>query len=439
MELVDLSRFIMDLTSVRLLLIVGLVVAAQAQNCTKPVAGANMGLSDKDILLDSFPNGAVASFTCNVGFMSAGGSPSVTCVDGSWSPVKLTCQIKSCGSAGEIANGHIDYSQGIDFGAEAVAVCNTGYDLVGKPELVCGDKGWMGRLPTCEVITCGLPRGIENGDFHPKKEDYYEFSEVIQFVCQKTYSLRGSKSLTCSEGRVFKPDPPECITQNCTKPVAGANMGLSDKDILLDSFPNGTVASFTCNVGFMPAGGSPSVTCVDGSWSPVKLTCQIKSCGSAGEIANGYIDYSQGIDFGAEAVAVCNTGYDLVGKPELVCGDKGWMGRLPTCEVITCGLPRGIENGDFHPKKEDYYEFSEVIQFVCQKTYSLRGSKSSTCSEGRVFKPDPPECIIVNCEEPVIDFGKWVAGSRPPYKHLASVTLECDTGYDMVGERTQTS
>ncbi|XP_047196153.1 membrane cofactor protein-like isoform X2 [Hippoglossus stenolepis] len=226
--------------------------------------------------------------------------------------------------------------------------------------------------------------------------------------------------------------------QNCIKPVAGANMGLSDKDILLDSFPNGAVASFICSVGFMSAGGSPSVTCEDGSWSPVKLTCQIKSCGSAGEIANGHIDYSQGIDFGAEAVAVCNTGYDLVGKAELVCRDKGWMGRLPTCEVITCGLPRGIENGDFSPKKEDYYKYLEVIQFVCQKPYSLKGSKSSTCSEGRVFKPDPPECIIVNCQEPVIDFGKWAAGSRPPYKHLASVTLECDTGYDMVGERTQT-
>ena len=45
---------------------------------------------------------------------------------------------------------------------------------------------------------------------------------------------------------------------------------------------------------------------------------------------------------------------------------------------------------------------------------------------------------VVNCKDPVVQSGNWVSGSRPPHKHLASVTFECNTGYYMVGQRTQT-
>ncbi|XP_053280632.1 uncharacterized protein LOC128442272 isoform X3 [Pleuronectes platessa] len=226
--------------------------------------------------------------------------------------------------------------------------------------------------------------------------------------------------------------------QSCSRPVAGANMSLKDSDILLDVFENGAVASFTCSAGYTSGGGSPSITCVDGSWSPVKLICEKKSCGSAGEVPHGNVDYSEGNEFGDQVVVTCDPGYNLVGKPVLRCGDKGWQGRLPICEAITCDPPQQIENGVYSPKKEDFYGISEVIQYSCQKPYSLRGAKSLTCSENGAFKPAPPECIIVNCEDPVVEFGKFLSGSRPPHLHLASVTFECITGYYMVGERTQT-
>ncbi|XP_060930570.1 membrane cofactor protein-like [Limanda limanda] len=226
--------------------------------------------------------------------------------------------------------------------------------------------------------------------------------------------------------------------QNCERPVPGANMVLKDDFILLETFLNGAVASFRCDVGYTSAGGSSSVTCGDGSWSPVKLKCQRKSCGSAGEVDHGSVDYPEGNEFGDRAVVSCNRGYNMVGGAPRFCGDQGWTGRLPTCQAINCDPPREIQNGNFLPKKEDFYGFSEVVQYTCQKPYSRKGSKSLTCSETGEFKPDPPECIIVNCEEPVVKNGKWVSGSRPPHKHLASVTFECDTGYDMVGERTQT-
>ncbi|XP_060930095.1 membrane cofactor protein-like [Limanda limanda] len=227
--------------------------------------------------------------------------------------------------------------------------------------------------------------------------------------------------------------------QNCERPVPGANMGLKDDSILLETFLNGAVASFRCDVGYTSAGGSSSVTCGDCSWSPVKLKCERKSCGSAGEVDHGNVDYPKGNQFGDKAVLSCNRGYNMVGGSGATrfCGDQGWTGRFPECQAINCDPPQGIQNGDFIPKKEDFYGISEVVKYTCQKPYTLKGSKSLTCSEAGVFKPDPPECINVNCDEPVVENGK-LSGSRPPHKHLNSVTFQCDAGYFMVGERTQT-
>ncbi|XP_069382856.1 C4b-binding protein alpha chain-like isoform X3 [Paralichthys olivaceus] len=225
--------------------------------------------------------------------------------------------------------------------------------------------------------------------------------------------------------------------QNCTKPLGGPNMSLKGDDILLDAFPEGAKVSFACDVGYASAGGSSTITCTQGGWSLVRMKCERKECGSAGEVANGEIDYSEGTQFGDKVVITCNRGYNLVGARELVCGDKGWLNRLPTCEAITCQPPPMIQNGNFRPM-EDHYTFSEVVNYACEKLYSLDGSKSSECSEDGRFKPDPPTCVMVTCDDPVIDNGFWAGGSRPPHGYKASVTFQCKPKYKLIGEQTQT-
>ncbi|KAF7662139.1 hypothetical protein LDENG_00245100 [Lucifuga dentata] len=72
----------------------GAFTIAQAQNCTPPVGGSAMVLSDDHILQKSFLDGSTATFVCQVGYTSAGGSGVVTCTAGSWSAVALTCKSK---------------------------------------------------------------------------------------------------------------------------------------------------------------------------------------------------------------------------------------------------------------------------------------------------------------------------------------------------------
>merc|ERR1712002_831809 len=98
------------------------------------------------------------------------------------------------------------------------------------------------------------------------------------------------------------------IAQDCARPIGGPNMDLKGNDILLQSFPHGTRVTFVCDVGYVSAGGSPSITCTNGSWSPVRLKCEKFNCPSPGEVENGNIDYSEGTEFGSKIVTECNTG-----------------------------------------------------------------------------------------------------------------------------------
>ncbi|KAM3617896.1 uncharacterized protein V6R79_012434 [Siganus canaliculatus] len=230
-----------------------------------------------------------------------------------------------------------------------------------------------------------------------------------------------------------------CITaqaQDCSRPVLGASIGLKGNDILLPAFPNGIRVALTCDVGYVSAGGSPFITCTDGTWSPVRLKCERKNCGEPFQVQNGHLTFPQGTEFGDTVQYSCDPGFILVGSDELTCGADGWIGREPTCEVVTCDPPPQIKDGAFIPDK-DVYEYREVVRYTCTNGLDLVGSNAVSCSETGTW-PDPPSCKRVQCSEPDIKNAVWVSGSRPPYKYKATVTYECRSGYKMEGSATLT-
>ncbi|KAK2897247.1 hypothetical protein Q8A73_013627 [Channa argus] len=473
-----------------------LAFVVKAQDCSKPTLGPHMNLRDESILLQKFSDGNKVYLTCEVGYQPAGGSTVITCSAGSWSRVTLRCERKHCGSAGEITNGHVDYPEGTQFGDKALFRCDTGYTLVGNREITCGDKGWTGRLPECEGVKCSPPPVVVNGTFSPNNDEY-DYRDVVLYSCNKDITLIGSRSITCSEDGTFNPEPPTCrmieckhpqigngqwqtgsrpphrpsykvtlncnsgyimkgaATQtceisgewspglptceprNCSRPALQPNMKLKDPDNLLQTFRHGTEVSLTCGDGYMSAGGSAVITCSLGRWSRVTLTCERKNCGQAADVTNGQVYYPQGTRFGDRAVIRCQTGYTLVGNREIRCGDKGWMGSLPVCEVVKCFPPPVVVNGTFSPNNDEY-EYGDVVLYSCNKDNTLIGSRSITCSEDGTFKPEPPTCKMIECKHPQIVNGQWQTGSRPPHRPSSTVTLNCNSGYIMKGAATQT-
>ncbi|XP_061698173.1 membrane cofactor protein-like isoform X2 [Syngnathoides biaculeatus] len=226
--------------------------------------------------------------------------------------------------------------------------------------------------------------------------------------------------------------------QDCSRPTLGDNMTLKDTDILKDTFPDGSDAALECSVGYMRALGSLSITCTAGVWSSVTLQCQRKNCGPAEDVANGYLDYSQGTLFGDTVNIRCKPGFILVGDSGRICLASGkWKGHPPSCEVVTCNPPQELAQGSYSPIKESY-KYEDVVQYTCIKDYVLNGSKVASCAADQQFKPDPPVCIKVNCQDIKIQNAELLSGARPPYGHKASVTFQCRSGYKMVGSATLT-
>ncbi|XP_029578652.1 membrane cofactor protein isoform X1 [Salmo trutta] len=224
--------------------------------------------------------------------------------------------------------------------------------------------------------------------------------------------------------------------QNCSKPIPleESNMVFTSTQ---ETFENGTKASFECATGYVRAGGSRSVTCTAGVWSEAKLTCELRSCGSPGDVINGQYDLS-GILFGDRAVAFCNTGYMLVGSDVRNCLDGGWDGRVPVCQVVKCGKPPTIVNGGPVIPPEEEYDYRSVVEYSCEKEFTLVGTKSIVCEKEGEFQPAPPECKMVSCPAPVVENGVRIEGRLPPYKHKSFVTYKCNDGYEMMGQASLT-
>uniref|UniRef100_A0A665V0N7 Sushi domain-containing protein n=1 Tax=Echeneis naucrates TaxID=173247 RepID=A0A665V0N7_ECHNA len=370
----------MGFTHFLLLSTLSLGISVQAQSCSRPVGRPNMQLKGDDILKDSFPDGSTATFECATGYRSDGGSGTVTCTTGQWSLPELSCKGKSCGSAGEVTNGEVSYPEGNLYGAKLTVKCNDGYMPVGgSKNIFCLDNGWGGRLPSCEVTTCDPPPPISNGQFFPMQEEPYSYRQSLLYICDHGYTLSGTSTIVCSGNGQFDPSPPNCVTQSCSRPVGRPNMQLKGDDILKDSFPDGSTATFECATGYRSDGGSGTVTCTAGQWS----------------------------------------------LPEL------------SCTMTTCSPPPPISNGQFFPMQEEPYSYRHILLYICDRDYTLNGTSTIVCSENGQFDPSPPNCVKVNCEEPEIKNGVWVQGARPPYGHKATVMLQCDDGFVMEGKATQ--
>ncbi|XP_041694678.1 C4b-binding protein alpha chain [Coregonus clupeaformis] len=228
----------------------------------------------------------------------------------------------------------------------------------------------------------------------------------------------------------------ETIQAQCSKPIGGSHMRISADYITQETFLEGSKVVFECDVGYV--GRAMTVTCNGETWKNVKSTCQRTSCGSPGEVMNGWYDLTEGVEFGARATAQCNKGHYIVGSKVRNCMAAGWSARVAICEVVKCGGPPVVANGSLLYQAEEWYAYGEVVEYQCDRQLTLVGPRSLHCSETGQFEPDPPKCIDVICPTPKIDNAVRVEGHQPLYRYKSFVRYECKKGYEMEGESSLT-
>ncbi|XP_042347014.1 regulator of complement activation group 2 gene 1 [Plectropomus leopardus] len=200
----------MGLTSLLLLSSLGLFVRTQAQSCSRPEGGDNMVLGDDHILLQTFPDGTKVTFACEVGYESAGGSPSITCTAGSWSPLRLTCRNATFSPIKE----HYNYGEVVQY------TCPKDYTLNGSKSLSCSASGeFDARPPVCINVQCKEPE-IDFAEQIAGSRVPHRHMASVTFACKSGYTMKGSGTLTCGIDSQWSPRPStvKCEAIPTTKP-----------------------------------------------------------------------------------------------------------------------------------------------------------------------------------------------------------------------------
>ncbi|KAJ8370467.1 hypothetical protein SKAU_G00104950 [Synaphobranchus kaupii] len=319
-----------------------------------------------------YAEGSKVTYECIPGYVIQTGSSSITCSNGAWSDLSLTCQKKSCGSPAEVVNGQWVYED-ITFGATITLKCNTGYKAGGQTSTMqCMSGGWSGEGFVCEAVKCPLPPKVQNGECSLSEDkEYLLYQESIIYTCEKSYTLIGESQLRCTESGTYNTQPPECKKVNCPQPVV--------------------------EFGMRVEGGPPPYG------------------------HRSYIVYE------------CNEGYQMKGSSKIICEDNTWSPKPPICQKkVNCPQPV-VEFGMRVEGGPPPYGHSSYIVYECNEGYQMKGSSKIIC-EDNTWSPKVPICQKkVNCPQPVVDFGTQVKGGPPPYGHSSYIVYECNKGYQMKG------
>lgn len=194
---------------VKRLLLLYLFVLKATADCPRPQGRGNMVLSDKTLLMNEFPEGITVTLECVNGYLADTGSGIITCIDGKWTELDLTCKKKDCGLPTPQPNMSFNTSDGTLFGVVITVVCDKGYQISGSSFKQCYARGWLGRAK-CEIVTCDEPSEVTNGRSSWDSQDVPKYGEIIRYTCNEGYTLIGKDSIMCSETGEYDSSPPEC-------------------------------------------------------------------------------------------------------------------------------------------------------------------------------------------------------------------------------------
>ncbi|CEF65739.1 Sushi/SCR/CCP domain-containing protein [Strongyloides ratti] len=414
------------------------------------VLGGTISYSNNQIF-PPFTSGTVATLTCSNGAVQ--GISTATCNNGSWSSSSLgTCNTtsnigisglsvfsqSSCTlPVGSGLGGSITYTQGASYGpfphmTIATLTCDLGATVSGTSTTTCMNGVWTpSTLGTC----------VSSGSNNLLGSTSMGLNNII------TPTLTSTTNDQCFSG-VIDPLNGRITYSN------GASFG---------PFPAGTVATLTCNDGYVPLAPFIS-TCTSGVFSPQATvpTCVTSSlsngtgqlngsCFALAAPLSGTIEYSlpissttQQYPAGTVATLICNSGFIASGTISSTCNSSGWtpfgLGTYFEIKKINCLSIGEIENGvityegeDIY-KKDNLYPHGTTAYLFCYFNYNPIGFGKTSCNNGKWKPKNIGKCIFEKkkCDEIIIDGNNNFEGVLLKYLN-EYVEIKCDYGYQLNG------
>ncbi|XP_046376518.2 sushi, von Willebrand factor type A, EGF and pentraxin domain-containing protein 1-like isoform X1 [Haliotis rufescens] len=322
---------------------------------------------------------SVLIYNCDVGYNFSGDNNIAMCGTlGQWKGFSGKCEIIDCEDPVPLLNGRPSYTL-TTYGENVTFSCDIGYNFSGSDNVAtCGSSGlWEGFNGQCEQITCTAPDALDNANHFFNNSTYG--AEVI-YNCSTGYNFTGDSNVaTCSTSGRWEGLDGQCNLIDCGPPTI-----LNNSTTASTSTTYGSVADYTCNIGYNFSGSSDRASCnADGFWGGLMGLCQIVDCGVPGEVAHGNVVYD-GTTYASVAVYTCNVGYNYSGIVEgATCDHNGlWQGR-GMCQIVDCGTPPDVVNAN---STYTTTTFTANVTYECRTDYVFTGTTlTSSCTETGIW------------------------------------------------------
>ncbi|NXP72415.1 C4BPA protein, partial [Ramphastos sulfuratus] len=424
--------------------------------CTAPPRLVSAELREEFLGLTTFAPGTTVRYKCRPGYIKNHRvSSSLVCDrNGNWNGSVEFCQPKACRYPGEPDNGRLILPGNFYLGSAVNFTCNTGYRLVGSPQIRCVVIGesvvWDKDIPFCEIIPCLPPPKIANGEHNAVDKDIFEYGTSVTYKChsvrrgEREFSLIGDASIFCTTtdniNGVWSKPPPECKVVTCKRP------GIPNGKVLGRfrlSYSYQDTIIMDCNFRYTMNGSDSSTCKEDGLWDPPLPLCQLSSCDDPPDVVNAVKARLAGNLFPVDTIITyeCREGHEFSPgetSRNIKCQpDFTWSEAPHPCERIRCPNP-DIRNG--RPvsiwENREHYVFGDQLEVTCNDGYAFKGHHNNhivlRCLRDGSWDPPVPECTEEpRCPKPDLAHGR---DQVEDYQVGTQLKLVCEAGYVLRGQ-----
>ncbi|XP_014397452.1 PREDICTED: complement factor H [Myotis brandtii] len=334
--------------------------------------------------------------------------------------------------------------------------------LIGADSLQCYHFGWSRSPPTCKekVQSCDKPPRLPNGTVADTPKGEYEHGEVVEYVCNPRFLMKGARKIQCVDGE-WTPLP-VCVEEDST---CGDVPELDHGEVVSPARPSyhhGESVEFTCGEGFTMIGHS-SVTCIRGTWTQppqcigekilfltynfssrilILIFLEAPRCPPPPQIPNSqHMALSVNFQEGEKISILCQENFLIQEGEEIVCQDGRWQ-SIPRCvENTLCSQPSHVEHGSIISSRSSeegketlgpkLYAHGTTLRYICKDGFKLSKEDGITCHRGKWSAP--PQCVGIPCGPPPEVSNAVVFGRLNSYPHGGKYTYTCNIGFQIQG------